>query len=231
MKSVTKAIAASFMAVCMATGAASAQQPQNQPSATTPQMQDDRELIQLNPQIRAGFLAMMRGFVESLDDLMTALGEKDFAEVARIANDDLGPAHELMIRLKNANVPPEKIAEIRKLARERMAKALDEGQLDGPMGMGWIAMKVLGGPIPGMQPGMGGMGGMGGTRGGFGPFLPSEVRAMGIQMHLEAAKVAEIAEQVATAGKPSAEDYRKVIQAISGMTTQCRACHAAWRVW
>ncbi|GEM_PF-604809 len=187
--------------------------------------QDERTLVQLEPDVRARFLAMMRGFVDSLDDIVNALAEGDFREVERIANDDLGPAHELMARLRTAKVPPEKMAEIRRLAAERMAKAIEDGKLEGRLGMGMIVGKVLDDIPAGLQPGQQAQ------QGGFGPFLPAEMRVMGMQLHLEGARLAEVAGKAAAAKNPTAEHYRQVMEAMSGITAQCRACHAAWRVW
>ncbi len=207
-----------------------ATQPQQaeQAKATANEAQDDgRTLVELHPQVRSNFLGMMRGFTESLDQIINALAEGDFKEAARIAEDDLGPAHELVMALRKANVPPEKIAEIRKLARQRMAQALEQGVPDGGLGMGAIAMKVLGKPVPGMGNRMGGM--QPGARGGFGPWLPPEMRAMGIQLHLIGAELADLAK--AAADKPSTEDYNKVLGKLGELTTQCVACHSAWKVF
>ncbi len=218
-----KTILAGFLALATATGAAYAQ---------NAAQDDGRTLVKMDPQMQQQFLAMMRGFLESVDDMMSALAEGDFKEVARVAGEDLGPAHELMNRLRAAKVPDEKIAEIRKLVRERMAKMLEQGgdAQQMHMGMGRIVMQVLGGPVPGMQMGMGmGMRKPGAQGfGGFGQVMPPEMRQMGMQMHLISSNIADVASAVGD--KPTAEDYRKVIGAIGELTGQCRACHAAWKL-
>jgi len=216
-----KTILAGFLALATATGGAWAQDA----------AQDDgRTLVKMDPQMQQQFLAMMRGFLDSVDDMMSALAEGDFKEVARVAGEDLGPAHELMNKLRAAKVPDEKIAEIRKLVRERMAKMLEEGGDPGwmHMGMGRIVMQVLGGPVPGMQMGMGKRKPGAQGFGGFGQVMPPEMHQMGMQMHLISSSIADAA--AAVGEKPTAEDYRKVVGAISELTGQCRACHAAWKL-
>ena len=189
---------------------------------------DGRTPVQMEPQMQQRFLAMMRGFLDSIDDMMSALAEGDFREVARVAEEDLGPAHELMNRLREAKVPEEKIAEIRKLVRQRMARMIEQGgdAQQMHMGMGRIVMQVLGKPLPGMRMGAGKKKPQG--FGGFGRVLPPEMHQMGMQTHLVAAKIADVAKTVSE--KPTAEDYRKVVGAIGELTGQCRACHAAWRL-
>ncbi len=215
-------ILAGFLALATATGAVHAQ---------NAAQDDGRTLVKMDPQMQQRFLAMMRGFLESVDDMMSALAEGDFKEVARVAGEDLGPAHELMGKLRAAKVPDEKIAEIRKLVRERMAKMVEQGGGDAQnmhMGMGRIVMQVLGGPVPGMQMGMGRKKPGAGGFGGFGQVMPPEMHQMGMQMHLISGNIADVA--AAVGDKPTAEDYRKVIGAIGELTGQCRACHAAWKL-
>ncbi len=216
-----KTILAGFLALATVTGGAYAQ------NATE---DDGRTLVKMDPQMEQQFLAMMRGFLESVDDMMSALAEGDFKEVARVAGEDLGPAHELMRKLHDAKVPQEKIDRIRKLVRERMAKMVEEGgdEQQMHMGMGRIVMQVLGGPVPGMQMG-GGMKKPGAQGfGGFGQAMPPEMHQMGMQMHLISSSIADVA--AAVGDKPTAEDYRKVVGAIGELTGQCRACHAAWKL-
>ncbi len=217
-----KTILAGVLALATATGAAYAQ---------NAAQDDGRTLVKMDPQMQQQFLAMMRGFLESVDDMMSALAEGDFKEVARVAGEDLGPAHELMKKLHDAKVPQDKIDRIRKLVRERMAKMLEQGGGDARqmhMGMGRIVMQVLGGPVPGMQMGKGmkkpGAQGFG----GFGQVMPPEMRQMGMQMHLISSNIADVA--AAVGDKPTADDYRKVVGAIGELTGQCRACHAAWKL-
>lgn len=195
---------------------------------------DARTPVQMEPPMKQRFLAMMRGFLDSIDDMMSALAEGDFKEVARVAEDDLGPAHEMVKKLRAAKVPEEKIDEIRKRVRQRMAELVKQGSGDQQrihVGMGRIVKQVLGKPLPGMQMGEG-QSGKGKKEhramGGFGRVLPAEMHLMGLQMHLAAANIADVAKTVGD--KPTTQDYRKVVKAIGELTGQCRACHAAWRL-
>ncbi len=190
--------------------------------------EDARTPVKMDAQTQQKFLGMMRGFLESVDDLMSALAEGDFKEVARVAAEDLGPAHELMARLHAAKVPQDKIDEIARLVRQRMAKMVEEGGGEEKMhaGMGRIVMQVLGGPIPGMKMGQGKGGG--GGFGGFGKVMPPEMHQMGMELHLLSGKIADAARAVSE--KPTAADYKAVTGAISELTGQCRACHAAWKI-
>ncbi len=200
--------------------------------------EDGRVAVEMSPAMESHFLSMMRGFLDSLDDLTNALGEGDFREIARVAGEDMGPAHELMARLRAAKVPPEKMARIAKLVRRRMAE-MDEEGVDGEQrfGVGRIVRQVLG-DIPGVPVGHGpgagrGLGGGGAARDAqsfadFGHEMRPEMRAMGMQVHILAGKIADLAEKVPE--KPAAEDYRNIAAAMGELTAQCRACHAAWKI-
>ncbi len=189
--------------------------------------EDARTPVKMDTRTQQKFLGMMRGFLESVDDMMSALGEGDFKEVARVAAQDLGPAHELMAKLRAAGVPQDKIGEIARLVRQRMAKMAEESGGEEKMhaGMGRIVMQVLGGPIPGMKMGQGKAGG---GFGGFGKVMPPEMHQMGMEMHLLSGKIADAASAVGK--KPTAADYKAVTGAIGELTGQCRACHAAWKI-
>ncbi len=193
------------------------------PATTTPApAQDGRILVEMPEPQRSNFLAIMRGFVEQLDDIMSAAGEGNFKEVARIAAQDMGPAHELIGVLRKAKVPEDKIAEVVNRVRARMEKIVAEG--GGKTMMGRIVMEVLGEAPPEFvkwqKEHM--------KTGGFGRFMPPEMHVMGLQMHLNAAKLADIAAGIGE--NPSAEDYRKIFKAVGEVTTQCRGCHASWKV-
>lgn len=67
-----------------------------------------------------------------------------------------------------------------------------------------------------------------GSGAGFGRYLPVEFREMGLGMHRAAADFAAMAEAVPT--PPTAADWQKTMAALQGITSQCRGCHAAFRV-
>ena len=183
---------------------------------------DARTFVELPQPQRDTFLKLMRGFMESLDDINAALAEGNFREVARIAKEDMGPAHEVMAVLRKAKVPEEKVAEVVKQARAAMEEVVKKGE-GRPM-IGRIVMQTLGPDVPPafMQWKQEHI-----RTGGLGRFLPPAMHVMGIQLHLNAAKLADIAAQTE---KPTAENYKKVMGALSEVTGQCRACHAAWKV-
>ncbi len=190
--------------------------------AATGTVEDGRVFVEMPEPQRSNFLAIMRGFMEQLDDIINAAAEGNFKEVARIAGQDMGPAHELIGVLREAKVPEEKIAEVVQRIRQRMEEVVQAG--GGKMMMGRIVQEVLGEVPPAFrkwkQEHM--------KTGGFGRFMPPEMHVMGLQMHLNAAKLADVA--TAIGEKPTAEDYGKVLSAIGEITTQCRGCHASWKV-
>ncbi len=208
-------------------------------------MDDGRVLVDVPVEVRDAFLAMMRGFMEALDDIHAALAEGNFRDVARVARDRLGPAHEMIVMLQAAGVPEEKIDEISRLVARRMQRMIDAGGGDpGQMhrGMGMIVQQVLGEIPPALKEKMqqrlqarqtaaGAAGKVPKPDGGFGQFgryLPAEMRQMGMQMHVAGARLAEVAARVGDA--PAVADYQAVLGALGEITGQCRACHAAWRL-
>ena len=52
--------------------------------------QDERQLIDVPEEVRVQFLAQMRKFNDTLDDLVTALAKGDFKETARVAEMQMG---------------------------------------------------------------------------------------------------------------------------------------------
>jgi len=185
---------------------------------------DGRTFVEMPKPQRDAFLAMMRGFVESMDDVNSALSEGDFREVARIAREDMGPAHEVMAALRSAGVPEDKITKVVTRARAAMQEVVDNG--GGQPRIGRVVMQTLGPDVPDAfmswkQEHM--------RSGGLGRFMPAEMHVMGVQMHLSAAALGDAA---ATVGdKPGVEDYKKVLGALNEITAQCRACHASWKVF
>jgi cytochrome c556 len=67
-----------------------------------------------------------------------------------------------------------------------------------------------------------------GSGAGFGRYLPLEFREMGLGMHRAAADFADVAGAVPA--EPTAADWKKSIAALQAISTQCRACHSAFRV-
>jgi cytochrome c556 len=67
-----------------------------------------------------------------------------------------------------------------------------------------------------------------GSGAGFGRYLPVEFREMGLGMHRAAADFAEVADAVPA--QPSADDWKKTMEALQTISFQCRACHSAFRV-
>jgi cytochrome c556 len=67
-----------------------------------------------------------------------------------------------------------------------------------------------------------------GSGAGFGRYLPVEFREMGLGMHRAAAEFAEVAEGVSA--EPTAADWKKTMQALQGISIQCRACHSVFRL-
>jgi len=63
---------------------------------------------------------------------------------------------------------------------------------------------------------------------GFGRYLPLDFREMGLAMHRAAADFADVAE--AASDPPTAEDWRKAIEALQVVSSQCSSCHAVFRV-
>ncbi|NJO14716.1 MAG: hypothetical protein HC877_02925 [Thioploca sp.] len=58
------------------------------------------------------------------------------------------------------------------------------------------------------------------------PYMPKEMQAIGTQMHRAASQFAIIAQDSAVDG-----DIKRAIGALSKITQQCVACHAAFRVY
>jgi|APTNR8051073442_1049403.scaffolds.fasta_scaffold05667_5 hypothetical protein len=67
-----------------------------------------------------------------------------------------------------------------------------------------------------------------GSGAGFGRYLPVDFRELGLGMHRAAADFADVADAVPA--EPTAADWEKVIEALRGISTHCRACHSAYRL-
>ncbi len=231
------------LALAVAVNAAALAQDAGAPKTET--MDDGRTYVEVPTEVRDAFLAMMRGFMEALDDINAALAEGNFREAARVARDKLGPAHEMIAMLQEAGVPEEKIDEISRLVAKRMQRMIDVGGGEPDQmhkGMGMIVKQVLGEVPPALKERMmqrmqarkqAAEGGQkvpkaDGGFGQFGRYLPTEMRMMGMQMHVSGAALAAAAAKVGDS--PTVADYQAVLGALGEVTAQCRACHAAWRV-
>ena len=188
--------------------------------ASAPTGADERQEIQLPPQIRDQLLAEMRGHLANLDDLATALASGDFAAAAEIAEIRMSAGHRMLENMTAMGASPEQIEAMR---QHRMQMMQQMGM--GGMGMGGMGMGRMG--MGGMGMGMGGMGmGMGGM--GMGRFMPEEFRALGMGFHAAADEFAKTARAVST--PPTVADYQAVMSALGAVTTACRGCHDAFKV-
>ena len=189
----TKTMLAAIVAVGLSGASASAQD-------------DDRFLIEVDEATQALLFADMRGLTESLDNLMMALAEGDFEQVARIGEIDLGFGHAKLQAMVEAGATDEQITAMRarmKANREAREAAGDTG--------------------PGL-----GMGALFGIPVGVGQKMPDDFRMMGQAMHGSAEDMANASRAVGET--PTAADYQAVLEGVQGITGTCVACHATFRV-
>jgi len=168
--------------------------------------EDDRFLIEVDEETQALLFADMRGLTKSLDNLMMALAEGDFEQVARIGEIDLGYGHVKLQAMVEAGATDEQITAMRaqmKANREARAAAGNTGP--GP-----------------------GMGALFGIPVGVGQKMPDDFRLMGQAMHGSAEDMANAARAVGE--PPTAADYQAVLEGVRGITGTCVACHATFRV-
>ena len=169
--------------------------------AASSKADDDRELINLTPELQDKLLAEMRQLTYDLDELVSALAEGDFQEVRKIAIIKLGFGHNrLQKMLENGKSEEEVVAAMEPFLVKRL-KMFESGNM-----------------------GHGGGGGIG----GLGQHLPEKVRAMGQEMHASAVRLAISAK---SAGEnPTAADYQSVLSNLQGMTSMCAGCHRAFKI-
>lgn len=190
---------------------------------------DDRELIKIPDEAQKALLTEMRSLLENLNELLGAVAEGDFKEVARISDFKLGFGHARWQRMKEAGYSQADIqAQIDRMQAMRAANGgkLSEEQIHGK-GMGMGQGKGMGMGM-GMGRGMGGGGGDSIFGRGVGRFMPDEVRALGQQLHGSAAVISVAAKKAGS--KPIVEDYKTVIGGIEEMTAVCAACHASYKI-
>ncbi len=170
--------------------------------------EDDRQLIEVDETLKATLLKEMRVLTERLDDVLAALSEGDFKEVARIGEIHLGFGHKKLEAMLAAGATDEQI----KAMRERM-KLMRKMREDA--GIDWHGKG-------------GGLFGLGGYTGGLGHKMPKDFWLMGQSMHGSAEEMAVAARKAGD--KPGVESYMEVLGHLQGMTATCRACHNAFRV-
>ncbi len=163
--------------------------------------EDDRQLIQVSPDIKDRFLAEMRKDLTHLDDILSAITEGNMEEVAQIAERKMGLAHKRIEKMENMGASDSEIGLF--ITRIRKMAESEEGNLTKKLHTK-------------------------GQGGGVGQFMPEELRAMGQEMHKSAYALADIARSVKK--PPAAIDYEKLFSALNTITTHCRGCHDTFRV-
>ncbi len=163
--------------------------------------EDDRQLIQISPDIKDRFLAEMRKDLAHLDDILSAMAEGNMEEVAQIAERKMGLAHKRIEKMENMGASDSEIGLF--ITRIRKMAESEEGNLTKKLH----------------------------TKGqgeGVGQFMPEELRAMGQEMHKSAYELADIARSAKK--PPTAIDYKNLFSALNTITTHCRGCHDTFRV-
>ena len=168
-----------------------------QPAAAA---EDFRETVSLPPDVKAQFMAEMRGHMGNLDDILAAITEGDFGEAARIAEIHMDFGHSLWEAMADQGKTDEEIAEMKARFRE--------------MGRG---------PGQGQGAGLGHGGG-----GGMGRFMPEPFREIGMEFHAAAGRFAEAAREAEAS--PTADSYQMLLGGLQEITATCRGCHAAFRL-
>jgi hypothetical protein len=167
--------------------------------------EDNRELIELAPDIRDRFLERMREDLVNLNDVLAAIAEGDFEGAARIAERRMGFAHGRIERME--------------------ARGASDAEVAAAIGEIRAMAEAHGTDLPGAMHGGGG-GGRGGM--GVGRFMPEELRALGMAFHQTAYPLADAARAVDA--DPSEENFRALFSALGDMTLSCLGCHEAYRV-
>jgi hypothetical protein len=124
------------------------------------QAEDLRQAVTLPENIKANFLAEMRGHMGNLDDILTALSENDFKEAADIADIKMDFGHMMWQGMSEQGMSPEQI-----MAMKKKMKGM--GRMHGQ-----------------------GAGQGQGAGAGMGRFMPEDFRAMGQGFHQAASEFA-----------------------------------------
>ncbi|CCQ72628.1 hypothetical protein [Magnetospira sp. QH-2] len=186
--------------------------------ATPVQAEEDmRTVLTLKPEIREQFLKEMRGHMENLDDIISAIGEGDFKEAAMIADTRLDFGHHIWEAMAAKGATADQIA----AAKNRM-RSMGMGMGRGMSDEEHMKMEEK---MADHAKGMGMGHGMGR---GMGRHMTPEFRQMGQSMHGAGGELAKVLHAAAT--PPTAENYRQVMESLSEVTTVCRSCHATFKV-
>ena len=169
---------------------------------------DDRIMIEIDEATQTLLLTDMRGMVESLDNLMRALSEGNFEQVARIGEIDLSFGHAKLQAMVEGGATDEQI----QATRARMKANREARIAAGGTGLGQG----------------GGSGASVGVPKGIGQKMPADFRLMGQTMHQAADEMAIVARAIGET--PTVADYQAVLENIQGITGTCAACHATYRI-
>jgi hypothetical protein len=170
--------------------------------------EDDRQLIKVDPTLKAQVLKEMRQLTERLDDVLAALSDGDFKQVARLGEIHLGFGHSKLEAMLADGASEEQI----QARRVRMKQNRAAREKAGVSGHG--SKESLFGITAGSM--------------GLGQKLPEEFWLMGQSMHGAAEQMAVAAR--AAGSQPTVDDYKAVTARIQEMTTACRGCHSAYRL-
>lgn len=163
--------------------------------------EDNRELINLTPELQGSLLAEMRQLTYDLDELVSALAEGDFPQARKIAIIRLGFGHNRSKMMLETGKSEEEVADAMEPFLVERLEMYEAGTMD-----------------------QGGDGGLG----GLGQHLPEEVRSMGQAMHASAVELAISAKKAGE--NPTAADYKAVLSNLQGMTSMCAGCHQAFKI-
>ena len=96
--------------------------------------EDERELVNLPPDVKAAFLAEMRGSVSNIESILAAIAEGDFKNAANIADIKMGFGHSRMESMAKQGMGTDEILANKKKMR-KMGYENGEGRGMG-QGMG-----------------------------------------------------------------------------------------------
>lgn len=162
--------------------------------------EDMRQPVSLSPEIQGQFLAEMRTHMDTLNEIIAAIGAGDFKEAGDIAALRLDFGHKMWEKMAEDGLSPEEIEQ--KKAQMR-AKGMGTGSGQG-MGQGMGAGK------------------------GMGAHMPAEFRDMGRAFHESGAELAAVLR--AMPEDPNVEQYKAVVDALAVVTSNCSSCHATFKI-
>ncbi len=169
------------------------------------QEEDDRVLLNLDTATQMMLLKDMRGLTESLDSLLAALSEGDFDQVTRLGQINLGFGHDKLMALVESGASDTQIQAMRaKMKANRQARE-ESG----------VSAATMGGAMFGIPKGVG-------------QKMPEDFRLMGQAMHAAAEDMVSVVEAIGDT--PTVADYQAVLEGVQGITSNCVACHGAFRI-